>query len=60
MVAAVARLPEDARQVVVLRIDHDLPFAEIGARLGRSAEAARKVYIRAITVLRAMTPNPAG
>ena len=58
--AAVARLSEVDRLAIVLRIDHDLPFAEIGARMGRTEEAARKVFTRALTALRAMTPNPAG
>jgi RNA polymerase sigma-70 factor, ECF subfamily len=49
---ALARLPEDYRQVVVLRFEDDRSFEEIGRLTGRSAEAARKVWARAMERLR--------
>jgi RNA polymerase sigma-70 factor (ECF subfamily) len=47
---AMSRLPEDAQQVLNLR-QENLTFEEIGSRLGRSAEAARKLWQRAIARL---------
>jgi RNA polymerase sigma-70 factor (ECF subfamily) len=46
--AALQRLPEDYRQVIQLRNWELLPFEDIGQRLNRSAEAARKLWARAI------------
>jgi RNA polymerase sigma-70 factor (ECF subfamily) len=45
---ALLRLPAEYRQVVVLRNWERLPFEEIGERLGRSAEAVRKLWSRAL------------
>jgi RNA polymerase sigma-70 factor (ECF subfamily) len=45
---ALERLPEEYRQVVTWRNYDRLPFDEIGRRLGRSAEAARKLWVRAV------------
>lgn len=56
--AAVDRLPDDARQVVMLRLEFRLGFREIGTRVGRSEEAARKVFVRAVDLLRRSTPDP--
>src|SRR5262245_60413606 len=49
---ALARLPEDYRQVIVLRYQEDLPFEEVARRLGRSSAAARTLWSRAIRRLR--------
>jgi RNA polymerase sigma-70 factor (ECF subfamily) len=49
---ALARLPDEYRQVVVLRNWERRSFAEIGALLGRSDDAARKLWARAIEKLR--------
>jgi RNA polymerase sigma-70 factor (ECF subfamily) len=46
--AALARLPEDYRQVITLRYHQERSFEEIGQALGRSAEAVRKLWWRAI------------
>jgi RNA polymerase sigma-70 factor (ECF subfamily) len=46
------RLPEPCRQVIVWRQWERLPFAEIGRRLGRGEEAARKAYVRGLERLR--------
>jgi RNA polymerase sigma-70 factor (ECF subfamily) len=45
---ALDRLPEDYRQVLLLRFQEGLSFEEIGRRLGRSANAAEKLFARAI------------
>lgn len=52
VVAAVARLPERYRDVVVWHQQKQLTFAEIGRRRGISAEAARKLWMRALAHLR--------
>jgi len=45
---ALGRLPEDYRRAVLFRyVDHNT-FQEIGARMGCSAEAARKLWNRAV------------
>jgi RNA polymerase sigma-70 factor (ECF subfamily) len=46
--AALARLPPDDRQIIVWREWDGLPFAEIGQRLGKSADAARMQWGRAV------------
>jgi RNA polymerase sigma-70 factor (ECF subfamily) len=49
---ALGRLPEEYRRALVLRHQEQCSFAEIGEALGRSAEAARKVWFRAVERLR--------
>jgi RNA polymerase sigma-70 factor (ECF subfamily) len=56
--AAVGRLPADAREVLVLRLNQKLSFREIGARLGRTEEAARKSFARALDRLREVARDP--
>lgn len=53
--ARVDALPEDQRLVVLLRIGEGLPFAAIGERTGRSEDAARKLFARALDRLREST-----
>lgn len=48
---ALARLPADYRTAIVMRHQLHRSFAEIGAALNRSPEAARKVWARAIEAL---------
>lgn len=45
------RLPEDYRRVLELRYREGLPFDEIGARMDRSCNAARKLWSRAVLQL---------
>ena len=56
---ALARLPEEYRQVLTLRFQEDRPFEEIGRLMGRSADAARKLWARALERLRQEWPGPA-
>ena len=49
--AALESLPEAQREVILLRKFEELSFAEIGARLGRSEDAARMLLARAMTAL---------
>ena len=46
--AALARLPDDYRQVLVWRYQEGQSFEEIGQRLQRTANAARKLFARAL------------
>jgi RNA polymerase sigma-70 factor, ECF subfamily len=46
--AAMARLPEDYRRVLALRYHDGRSFDEIAELIGRSANAARKLWARAI------------
>ncbi len=52
MADAVEQLPDAYRRAVLLRVDDSLSFAEIGHRLGRTEEAARKLFTRALDHLR--------
>ena len=45
---AVERLPDDYRRVIVLRYQEERSFEEIGALLGLTANAARKLLLRAV------------
>lgn len=49
---ALARLPDDYREVILLRYQDQLSFEEIGSRLGRTANAARMLWLRAIERLK--------
>lgn len=49
---ALQRLPDDYRQALLLRQQEQYSFAQIGEAMGRSAEAARKVWFRAVERLR--------
>jgi len=49
---AVARLPEDYREVIILRHMEDLTFAKIGQRMGRSENSVKKLWVRALAALR--------
>jgi len=51
LLAALNRLSEDHRRVILWRQYDQLPFSEIGQRLGRSGEAARKLWSRALIQL---------
>jgi RNA polymerase sigma-70 factor (ECF subfamily) len=49
---ALERLPDEYRQVVVLRFEEERSFQEIGRLTGRTPDAARKVWSRAMLRLR--------
>jgi RNA polymerase sigma-70 factor (ECF subfamily) len=53
LLAAVERLPDDHRTVLNLRIFQELPFEEVARRMGRSEDAARQLWTRALKKLRA-------
>jgi RNA polymerase sigma-70 factor (ECF subfamily) len=49
---ALGRLPDDYREVIVLRHLEGLTFAEVAARLGRSVDSVDKLWVRALARLR--------
>lgn len=53
-------LPEDAREVVVLRLIEEQPFPEIAARLGRDVRVVRGLYARGLRAVQvAWSPGAA-
>jgi RNA polymerase sigma-70 factor (ECF subfamily) len=49
---AMGRLPTDYRDVVMLRYQQGLSFEEVGQQLGRSPDAARMLWARAVEKLK--------
>jgi RNA polymerase sigma-70 factor (ECF subfamily) len=49
---ALARLPDDYREAIVLRFFEELSFPEMAERMGRSAESVRKLWTRGLAQLR--------
>jgi RNA polymerase sigma-70 factor (ECF subfamily) len=52
LAAALARLPDDYREVIILRNMEGLTHEEVAARMDRSAGAVRMLWVRALTRLR--------
>jgi len=48
---ALASLPDEPRRVILLRHRDDQTFAQIGVAIGKTEEAARKVWVRAVEKL---------
>ncbi|HEV3082873.1 MAG TPA: sigma-70 family RNA polymerase sigma factor [Gemmataceae bacterium] len=55
---ALTQLPEHYREALRLRHQEDCSFEEIGAQTGRSADAARKVWARAVEQLKQALERP--
>src|SRR6266446_1863823 len=49
---ALGRLPEHYREVIILHQLQDLSFTEVAARMGRSLDSVKNLWIRALTRLR--------
>jgi RNA polymerase sigma-70 factor (ECF subfamily) len=49
---ALGNLPEDYREVIVLRHLEALPFAQVAERMGRSEDSVQKLWVRALASLR--------
>jgi RNA polymerase sigma-70 factor (ECF subfamily) len=49
---ALAQLPADYSEVIVLRHLHALPFAEVACRMSRSVDSVEKLWVRALARLR--------
>jgi RNA polymerase sigma-70 factor (ECF subfamily) len=54
---ALAELPADYRDVIVLRHIEGLPFEEVARRMGRSSGAVRMLWLRALKTLREVFEN---
>jgi RNA polymerase sigma-70 factor, ECF subfamily len=56
---AIARLPDDYRRVMTLRYHQGLKFEEIGRLMGRSADAVRMLWARALEQVKSeLRPDP--
>jgi RNA polymerase sigma-70 factor (ECF subfamily) len=51
---ALGRLPDDYREVIILRNLEGLGFAEVSARMGRSEDSVQKLWVRALGNLRGL------
>ena len=51
------RFPELQRRVLILRMRDELSYEEIGRRIGKSAEAAGKIYNRSLKRLLEQLPE---
>lgn len=49
---ALAAIPEDYREVIILRQLEDLPFPEVAGRMGRSVDSVKNIWVRALARLR--------
>lgn len=49
---ALAQLPDDYREVIILRNLESLCFAEVAGRMGRSVDSVEKLWMRALVRLR--------
>lgn len=49
---ALAALPEDYREVIILRQLEDLPFGEVARRMGRTVDSVKNLWVRALARLR--------
>ncbi|MCC9603650.1 sigma-70 family RNA polymerase sigma factor [Stieleria sp. JC731] len=52
LAAAIENLPEDYRQVIVLRHVEALPFADVAKEMGRTVNSVEKLWVRALAKLR--------
>jgi RNA polymerase sigma-70 factor, ECF subfamily len=49
---ALGQLPEDYREVIILRHLEGIGFADVAARMGRSVDSVQKLWVRALASLR--------
>jgi len=56
--AALARLPEETREVILLRLVEDVPNQDVAAAIGKSPEAASKMYQRGLARLGVLLSEP--
>jgi RNA polymerase sigma-70 factor, ECF subfamily len=55
---ALDKLPEDYREVLVLRHLEGLPFPEVARRMGRSQDSVEKLWMRGLARLRQIMGGP--
>jgi RNA polymerase sigma-70 factor (ECF subfamily) len=51
---ALAGLPDDYREVIVLRYLEGFSFADIAARMGRSVDSVQKLWVRGLAKLQSV------
>lgn len=56
---ALARLPDDYREVIILRNLEELPFAEVAERMGKTVDSVKKLWARGLMHLRKELPEVA-
>ncbi len=56
--AAIAQMPEDYREVIMLRNFQRLPFAEVAERMDRSRPAVQMLWMRAIKRMQEAIDDP--
>jgi RNA polymerase sigma-70 factor (ECF subfamily) len=49
---ALGKLPDDYREVIILRHLEQLPFAEVALRMGRSEDSVQKLWVRSLAKLK--------
>lgn len=54
---ALARLPADYREVVILRHFEELSFPEVASRMSRTVDSVQKLWVRALANLRQTMEN---
>lgn len=54
MADALARLPADYFEVIVLRQLQGLPFAQVAVQMGKSEDSVQKLWVRGLASLRAL------
>jgi RNA polymerase sigma-70 factor (ECF subfamily) len=52
LATALEQLPEDYRQVIILRHLESLPFADVAERMGRTVPSVQNLWVRALQRLR--------
>jgi RNA polymerase sigma-70 factor, ECF subfamily len=55
---AIKGLPTDYEEVIILRHLEGLPLAEVAARMGRSLDSVKKLWVRGIAKLRELLAEP--
>ena len=55
---ALEKLPEDDREVIILRHLEGLGFPEVARRLGRTEDSVKNVWLRALARLRRILEEP--
>jgi RNA polymerase sigma-70 factor (ECF subfamily) len=54
---ALVRLPDDYRQVIILRNLEELSFAEVAERMGKTVDSVKKLWARGLVHLRKQLPE---
>ena len=54
---ALVRLPDDYRQVIVLRNLEELSFADVAGRMGKTVDSVKKLWARGLAQLRGLLPE---